>query len=180
MYGMVHRAARQMIIENHGEASWAQILSSSGLGDESFISANVYSDDVTMSLLVAISNFLNEPVNSILHHFGIYWIKFAYSGDYKSVMNLAGNDLFSFLGNLNRMHDSVQVSIPGARLPTFIADNSSSKSIDITYASERRGLEPFVEGLLTGLLKHFGHEGEIHRVGPNDRGILFQIVLASP
>jgi Haem-NO-binding len=66
MYGMVHRAARQMIIENHGEASWAQILSSSGLGDESFISANVYSDDVTMILLGEISNFSNKPVNFMI------------------------------------------------------------------------------------------------------------------
>lgn len=180
MYGMVHRAARQMIIEHHGEASWAQILANSGLGDDSFISANVYSDDVTMVLLGAISEFANESVTFVLNEFGKYWIEFAYKGDYRSVMNMTGNDLFSFLGNLNRMHDSVQLSIPGARLPTFIAENAQAQSIDVTYISEREGLEPFVEGLLIGLMKHFGHDGEVRLVGPNDRGVLFRIILASP
>ncbi len=180
MYGMVHRAARQMVLDQHGENKWAEILKNSGLGNESFISATVYDDSITVALLETLAQHFNTNVDYILIEFGKYWIQFAYNGDYKSVMNLTGNDLFSFLGNLNRMHDSVQISIPGARLPSFLIEDATQHTISVTYASDRRGLEPFVEGLLMGLMKHFGHDGEVRMVGPNNRGVLFQIILATP
>lgn len=179
MYGMVHRAARQMVLELHSEDQWSSILTSSGLGDEAFISANVYDDAVTMRLISALSEYFATPVDSILHSFGEYWIQFAYQGDYKAMMTMAGHDLVSFLHNLNRMHDSIQVSIPGARLPTFMVESATESAIEIAYLSERKGLEPFVEGLLSGLVKHFDRKGQIHRLGDKGRGVLFQIELSA-
>ena len=179
MYGMVHRAARQMVMELHGEDQWAEILAGSGLGNEAFISANVYGDDVTATLLQALSQHFETPVNSILQSFGEYWIKFAYNGDYKSMMTMAGHDLGTFLNNLNRMHDSIQVSIPGARLPTFLVEEENPKSITLLYYSERVGLEPFVEGLLSGLVRHFGRTGAVRQMGRDGSGIRFQIDLST-
>ena len=178
MYGMVHRAARQMVLELHGEDQWTSILGASGLGDEAFISANVYDDAVTFNLIEALSRHCDTPVESILRAFGEYWISFAYQGDYRAMMTMAGHDLVSFLNNLNRMHDSIQVSIPGARLPTFLVEKATDADIEIAYFSDRKGLEPFVEGLLLGLMKHFNRDGQVRQLGDSGRGILFQIELS--
>ncbi|OXE36887.1 MAG: hypothetical protein CGW95_04930 [Phenylobacterium zucineum] len=180
MYGMVHRAARQMVLDLHGENHWSAISAASGLGDDAFIGANVYGDEVTLKLVAAISDHFEAQVESMLRAFGEYWISFAYNGDYKSIMTMAGQDLVSFLYNLNRMHDSVQISIPGARLPTFVVDDDNSDAITLSYFSDRTGLEPFVEGLLSGLIKHFGQTGNIHQIGRNGSGVQFQIVLSNP
>lgn len=177
MYGMVHRAARQMVLEYHGESEWAAIQAASGLGDEAFISANVYGDEVTLSLLEALSQRYETSVEAILQTFGEYWIHFAYTGDYRNMMAMAGQDLASFLRNLNRMHDSIQISIPGARLPTFQVEMATEEAIEIIYVSERHGLDAFVEGLLSGLIKHFSRKGQVHRLEHKGHGILFRIDL---
>jgi hypothetical protein len=58
MYGLIHRAARQMVIQDLGEARWTAIAAQSDIRDDDLISAKVYSDDATMRLLEAIRETL--------------------------------------------------------------------------------------------------------------------------
>ena len=90
-------------------------------------------------------------------------------------MAMAGDDLVTFLGNLDRMHASVKASMPGAVLPTFYLMTSDVSHLTVSYRSPRSGLEPFVRGLLEGLLDHFHVSGVVEELGPSQNGVDFLI-----
>ena len=177
MYGLIHRAARQMVIQDLGEARWSAIAAQSDIRDDDLISAKVYSDDATMRLLEAIRETFGWPMEELLERFGVYWIEFAATTPYSAMMDLAGSDLLTCLRNLDRLHSGIQLSMPDAMLPEFTVLETGRDYINVRYTSRRVGLEPFVKGLLMGLLKRFDLKGGVTAIGPSDRGVLFHIAL---
>ena len=117
MYGMIHQAARSLVLDLRGEAAWQEILSQSNLSEEHFISAQYYDDDLTYSLVGTISEYLGQDAPAVLEGFGNYWLKFAETTPYRSVLNMAGDDLETFLGNLDRMHSSIRSTMSRAVMP---------------------------------------------------------------
>ena len=179
MYGMIHRAARQMIRDSNDAEAWVRVLNATGLEDDAFISAQVYSDEVTFNLIGAISNELGTPVPDLLVQFGRYWVAFAASSPYSQILSLAGDDIATFIGNLDRTHASVKASMPGAVLPSFLLVRADERSLQVAYRSPRQGLEPFVLGLLQGLLEHFNEKGDVTEIGPSQDGVDFLIRFAA-
>jgi guanylate cyclase soluble subunit beta len=177
MYGMIHRAAREMVQSSGGEPLWNSILKTSGLKDEAFISGLSYPDDVTFGLIGAVAQEMNLSLEETLVRFGRFWIGFADASAYAPLMTMAGDDLFDFCRNLDRMHASIQVSLTDVDVPSFRVLEIGETFIRIAYISNRSGLEPFVTGLLEGLLQRFGHRGEVHLVGPQDPGVEFLIAI---
>lgn len=161
MYGMIHKAARQFTLECKGEATWADIMSRCDMNDEHFISGQHYSDAVTFSLLGEISNVLDTSLDDILFEFGRYWVEFTAHSSYANVLDMAGDDLVTFLENLDTMHRSIKATMPDAVMPIFAVIRNSGPEIELLYRSERAGLEQFVLGLLYGLMDRFSEHGEI-------------------
>lgn len=177
MYGMIHRAARDMVRSEGSEDHWTRILQESGLKDEDFVSALAYPDDTTFRLIGAVAGEFNLPVDEALVRFGRYWIGFADASAYSPLMRMAGDDLFDFCDNLDRMHASIKVSLPDVDVPSFRVMSSDASTIRIAYLSSRKGLEPFVIGLFEGLLSHFGQTGQVRCLGPVDQAIEFAITI---
>lgn len=176
MYGMIHQAAREMIHQLHGPDAWAKILRKSGLSDEAFISAQHYSDDMTLQLIRTISQSTGKELETVLEEFGGYWITFSDASSFSGIMRMAGDNLFSFLANLDRLHASIKTTMNKAVTPSFEVVRSTETTIDIMYRSDRTGLVPFVRGLFYGLLAHFGETGTVTHVDHED-GCLFTIEL---
>ncbi len=178
MYGMVHRAARQMVLDQQGPEIWRDMTLAVGLTDEHFIGTHVYSDELTLRIVGQIAQTSGCSMTEALESFGEYWIGFAYAGSYSAIMRMAGDNLHQFLGNLDRMHASLQVSVAGARLPTFEVTSSTPSDIQLIYRSEREGLQPFVKGLMQGLLKHFSLSGSVEVGERHNEGVDVLIRLA--
>ncbi|MBU6266060.1 MAG: heme NO-binding domain-containing protein [Sphingomonadales bacterium] len=164
MYGMIHRALRGMVIEQAGEAAWDEIERGLGFGPAQQISAQIYDDAVTLAMVGAAAERMKLPVAELLGRFGRHWIGFAERGSYGAIMDFTGRDLASFIGNLDRMHQAVLAALPEARVPSFELVDATPGRLRVRYRSEREGLEPFVAGLLEGLLDRFGLTGEVSRV----------------
>jgi len=177
MYGLIHRAARQMVIDDLGGARWSAIALRSDIRDDDLISAKGYPDEASMRLLEAIREAFGWPMEELLQRFGAYWIEFAEKNGYGALLELAGQDLLTFLRSLDRLHSGIQLSMPGAMLPEFTVLDSGRDYVNVRYTSKRTGFEPFVKGLLMGLLARFGLKGGVTAVGPSDRGVLFHIAL---
>ena len=168
MYGMIHKAAKDFTIQQKGEAVWQDIVSKSALNEEHFISGQHYGDETTISLLVNISEELGIDLNALLFEFGKFWIKFTAMSSYGTVMDMAGDDLVTFVNNLDDMHRSIRSTMPEARMPSFFVERQSNDEIELVYCSERTGLNEFVRGLLTGLMDRFDEKGEISAVERGD------------
>ncbi len=161
MYGLIHQAARNMVLDTRGEAAWNDILQKSGLNDEHFIGADLYKDEVTFALIGAISDQTNIDMESLLEAFGRYWVGFAVGTPYGSMFKLAGETLDSLLNSLDEMHDSISSTMPGSVMPSFEVVHTDERQIIMCYRSPRKGLVPFVVGLFNGLLDYFDERGTV-------------------
>lgn len=172
---MIHRAIREMIIEEAGQDAWQAIEASACVGPAEMISAVVYDDEVTVRILLAASVHMKRSPQEYLESFGEYWIGFAARCPYGSIMNFTGHDIVSFIGNLDQMHTAVISAMPQARVPSFLVIDALSGSIRVRYQSDREGLEPFVTGLLRGVLRRFDLAGEVECYGARDNSTEFQL-----
>jgi hypothetical protein len=180
MFGMIHRSARDMVLELFGQVAWDQILDEAGLDDGAFVSAQSYPDEVTFRLITAAAGKAGLTVDQTLQAFGRHWIKAAEKGPYANVMRMLGSSLLESLMNLDRMHASIQIAMPGAQLPQFAVVSHDEQSIEIAYHSRRAGLEQFVCGLLEGLMERFHLQGSVGFSGSVGEARMFTMTFADP
>lgn len=175
MYGMIHRAMRNMVHEELGEDAWLALEQKLNIGPMDLLTGKVYDDALTLDIISEAAAQLNLSVDQCLVAFGKYWIRYADQGSLASVMNFTGQDLASFITNLDRLHLAVGAAMPDARLPAFSTLCNDPGHIVVEYRSERVGLEPFVMGLLQGLMDRFHARGEIEVASRGEQFVIFDI-----
>ena len=163
MYGLIHRGLRAMVLERAGQDAWAAVERQVGAGPTEFISAMVYEDALTLRLVGAVAERLEITTSDCLRDFGRHWIGFAENSPYGSILDFTGDTLEAFIGNLDRMHQSVRIALPSAQVPSFKILHVAQDRLVVRYASQRSGLESFVTGLLEGVLARFGLTGSVSR-----------------
>lgn len=157
MYGLINNSLKSMIIEQFGEEQWQQVLSSSGVPEDSFLTMRSYDDQLTYALAGAASKVLGAPVDACLEMFGEYWVLETASKSYGMLLDAAGQDMLEFLGNMNALHDRITSTFLNYVPPEFFVEPKGDHTL-IHYVSKREGLTPFVVGLLKGLAKRFDCE----------------------
>ncbi|WP_135209881.1 heme NO-binding domain-containing protein [Vitreimonas flagellata] len=176
MYGLIHSAARQMVLDQLGAEAWRRVLQRAGFDDLHFINGEVYSDEATFALIGAIVDENGIASDTLLFEFGRYWIGFVATSAFANAMAATGDDFVSFVDGLDRLHRSVRTAMPQARMPSFEVLSAIGGNVEILYVSERAGLDNFVAGLLQGLLEKFGARGAISYARADD-GVVFSIAL---
>lgn len=177
MYGMTHRALRQMMLDRLGPSAWAKVERETSTGPADLISLCVYDDSKTIQLIVASAARLGLPVEDALREFGRYWVRFAELSSFGPIMDFTGQDLVTFINNLDRMHRSVVLAMPDARVPSFTLIEETRQRLLVRYRSDRTGLEMFVIGLLEGLMDRLNETGTVELVDRPGTAIDFAIHL---
>lgn len=177
MYGMIHRGLRQMVLDTQGPEVWENIEGSVGTGPEHLISANCYDDQLSVGMIEQGAASLGMSLEEFLREFGRYWIQFAADGAYGAMMDFAGRDLPDFIRNLDRMHRALQDVMPNARMPSFRVAEETDGKLLVDYYSSRSGLEPFVIGLLEGLLLRFDKTGTVRQIENCDSNSRFEMMF---
>lgn len=167
-----------MVVDQLGEDAWNATEKKLGIGPTELITGLVYEDSLTIEIISEAAARLNLAFDDALLEFGRYWIKFAAQGPFKSFMNFTGQDLPSFISNLDRMHLAVGTAMPNAQLPSFTLIESTPHRLRIEYRSERMGLEKFVVGLLYGLMERFNTTGTVNIAARSEHATTFDICSA--
>lgn len=175
MYGMIHRALRQMVNEQLGEEAWKALEKKLNIGPTELLTAMAYDDALTFAILAEAADRLNLTTDACLFAFGSYWIRYADQGSLASIMNFTGATLPSFIANLGRLHLAVGAAMPGTKLPTFSVLESGEQHMLVEYRSERTGMSEFVRGLFYGLMEKFHVVGTVDIVNWSATAIHFEI-----
>ena len=94
-------------------------------------------------------------------------------------MEAGGNTLKEFLVNLPLFHNRIMLMYPKLTPPEFKISDVEEKSILVHYFSERKGLQEFVRGLLSGLSKMYETTTEIELLQSRDDGKTHEIFKVS-
>lgn len=175
MYGMIHRALRQMVLDERGEEVWSSIQRIANVELSDFISSATYPDEVTQRLLSTSSEVLGQDSDKMLEQFGQFWIRYAEASSFASILAFTGQDLVSFISNLDRMHRTIADVMINARMPSFSVLAHDVGQITVEYRSTRTGLAPFVSGLLLGLLDRFNLKGSVNLISEEPSRSIFLI-----
>lgn len=175
MYGMIHRAMRQMVFEQLGEDAWLALEQRLGIGPTELLTGMVYEDTLTLDIIAEAAARFNLTVDECLTEFGRYWIRYAEQGSLSQIMKFTGQDLASFVANLNRLHLAVGAAMPGTRLPSFTLLQRSEGYLSVEYRSDREGMERFVYGLFLGLMERFNTRGDVTIGNRDNKSIIFDI-----
>ena len=175
MYGMIHRALRQMVFEQLGKEAWIALEQKLGIGPTELLTGMVYEDELTLEIISETAARMNLTVDECLTEFGRYWIRYADKGSLSSIMKFTGQTLPSFIANLDRLHVAVGTAMPGTQLPSFTMLKNSEGHLSVEYRSDRLGMEKFVYGLFLGLMERFAVHGEVTIVSQGEKYIVFDI-----
>lgn len=158
MYGLVNAAFRELIVSNHGQATWERVFASTGLNSDSFARMEPYPDDVIYRMVQQGAEVLEQPVEQLLISFGEFWVEYTGREGYGAMFEIAGDSLSDFLLSLNELHTRVGRNFPKLKPPSFLFDRIDHRRLRMHYITDRAGLCPFVRGLLTGLSRRFRTE----------------------
>lgn len=161
MYGLINSSLQGMIRDKFGDDQWDKVLAASGVPHDAFLSMRSYDDALTYQLVGAASDILGEPAATCLEMFGEYWVTEVANKSYGPLMDASGDTLVEFLGNLNTLHDRITSTFLSYVPPEFRVESEDDNCFRIHYVSKRKGLVPFVNGLLKGLALRFGNKIEI-------------------
>lgn len=183
MYGMINGAIEEMVRMRHGDEAWARVRARAGVDVEVFMSTEAYPDDVTYRLVGAVSEELAAPMDDVLVAFGEHWITYTASEGYGGLLSATGSTLPEFLLDLPNFHARVAMIFPALQPPRFACSDVADDSLRLHYWTKRRGLAPFVVGLVRGLGRRFGTEVEVRLVESRDAGAdhdVFEVRWAPP
>lgn len=156
MYGMVNKAIEDMVRRGHGDAAWEEIKALAHVEVEMFLGDEPYEDDMTYRLVDAVSGKLGAAADDVLVAFGRHWISFTAQEGYGPLMAAAGQTIPEFFANLPSFHSRIAMIFPRLQPPRFACTDVTPTSLRLHYFTHRRGLGPFVVGLLYGLGERMG------------------------
>jgi hypothetical protein len=134
------------------------------------VSNEAYDDALTYRLVAAASEVLSLPPREVLFRFGQYWVLTTAREGYGELLDATGRTFPEFLRNLPSFHTRVVLLLPKLRPPTFTILEETDHSRRLRYESDRAGLAPFVEGLLSGLAQLYMARLEVSHVVRKDDG----------
>ena len=164
MYGLVNKAIKDLVTENHGDEAWEKVCEIAEFHEGDFISMSPYPDKLTFDLVGAVCQVLKADANDVLEAFGEYWILYTADQGYGNLMDLTGGSFVDFLGNLDMLHHRISNMMPELRPPMFNTRNETENSVELEYRSHREGLIPMLYGLIKGLGKRFEMEVQIKQI----------------
>lgn len=155
MYGLINKAIHDLVTSRFGEAKWNEICAKAGVTDAAFVTMVKYPDETTYKLVGAASEALNTPAADILEAFGEYWTVYSAEAGFGHLLDFAGDNLVTFLRNLDNMHTRIALTFPQLEPPSFKVSDVKDGSLRLHYYSKRPGLAPLVIGMVKGLGKRF-------------------------
>lgn len=161
MYGMIHKAVRDLVQTSFGEDTWTRIQASAALEDDHFLSLRNYDDELAYRLVGAASEELDMDANQLLEEFGKHWVLVTLADQYDQMLKSYGKNALDLLGNLNLMHTHIRSTFLHYKPPHFEVEAVSDEIIRFHYQSVRQGMTPFVTGLLHGIGELYGEQIDI-------------------
>lgn len=157
MKGVINKGMQDFVECRFGAGAWEQILGEVGCDEVSFAPSLDYADQLTMDLVRATAERTQFTADEVLVEYGKHWIQHTGPSTYPTLFALAGVSPRGFLSRMGRVHLQATQSIPGARPPTLVTEDSPDGGLAIHYTSERK-LCPAVRGLILGVGVRFQTE----------------------
>ncbi|XP_066858592.1 guanylate cyclase soluble subunit beta-2-like isoform X7 [Anser cygnoides] len=147
MYGFINTCLKSLVVEKYGEEVWEKLRLQAGVQD-TFLTFEVYKDEITMQLVDKACKVLGVPADMVLREFGEYFFEFCKRSGYDHMLRTLGGNLYEFIENLDALHSYLSLSYQEMNAPSFRVEKNEDGSMHLHYYSDRRGLYHIVPGII--------------------------------
>jgi predicted hydrocarbon binding protein len=167
MKGIIFNLLQEVVISNHGEDAWDQLLAASAL-DGSYTSLGSYPDEQIQSLVDSAAAMLGLTPFEVLRWFGQQAIPLLFHRYPRFFTSQASTRLFVLSVN-SMIHPEVRKIYPGADVPTFEFRDLPKGGLEMGYLSPRR-LCALAQGFIEGAAAHYGETATVEHLECMHRG----------
>ncbi|XP_049918350.1 guanylate cyclase soluble subunit beta-2-like [Epinephelus moara] len=153
-YGFINTCLKSLVVEKFGEETWIKLRDEAGVQD-SFLTYEVYKDEITMQLVAETCKLLGVKPEVVLRQFGEYFFEFCKHSGYDHMLRTLGGNLFEFTENLDALHGYLALSYKEMNAPSFRVERNPDGTMLLHYYSDRRGLCHIVPGIIGAVAKDF-------------------------
>ncbi|KAM9614115.1 guanylate cyclase soluble subunit beta-2-like [Morphnus guianensis] len=153
-YGFINTCLKSLVVEKYGEETWEKLRLQAGVQD-SFLTFEVYKDEITMQLIDEACKILGVPADTVLREFGEYFFEFCKRSGYDHMLRTLGGNLYEFIENLDALHSYLSLSYQEMNAPSFRVEKNEDGSMHLHYYSDRRGLCHIVPGIISAAALDF-------------------------
>ncbi|MBN3324585.1 GCYB2 cyclase, partial [Atractosteus spatula] len=153
-YGFINTCLKSLVIDKFGEETWDKLRLEAGVQD-TFMTFEVYKDDITMRLVEETCKLLDVAPDVVLKQFGEYFFEFCKRSGYDHMLRTLGGNLFDFIENLDALHSYLSLSYQEMNAPSFRVEKIEDGTMHLHYYSDRRGLCHIVPGIIGAVAKDF-------------------------
>ncbi|NXT32200.1 GCYB2 cyclase, partial [Pelecanoides urinatrix] len=166
-YGFINTCLKSLVVEKYGEETWEKLRLQAGVQD-SFLTFEVYKDEITMQLVDKACQILGVPADMVLREFGEYFFAFCKRSGYDHMLRTLGGNLYEFIENLDALHSYLSLSYQAntdvlvlfvfpqeMNAPSFRVEKNEDGSMHLHYYSDRRGLCHIVPGIISAAALDF-------------------------
>ncbi|XP_067102758.1 guanylate cyclase soluble subunit beta-2-like [Osmerus mordax] len=154
MYGFINTCLKSLVVEKFGEKTWVKLRDEAGVQD-TFLTYEVYPDDITMRLVSEACKLLDVKPEVVLRQFGEYFFEFCKRSGYDHMLRTLGGSLFEFIENLDALHSYLALSYKEMNAPSFRVERNLEGTMYLHYYSDRRGLCHIVPGIIGAVARDF-------------------------
>ncbi|XP_039510812.1 guanylate cyclase soluble subunit beta-2-like [Pimephales promelas] len=153
-YGFINTCLKSLVIDRFGEETWDKLRDEARVQD-TFMTYEVYTDDITMQLVTEACKMLDLEQSVLLRQFGEYFFEFCKRSGYDHMLRTLGGNLFEFMENLDSLHSYLSLSYKEMNAPSFRVEKNNDGTLQLHYYSDRRGLCHIVPGIIGAVAKDF-------------------------
>ncbi|HAY78653.1 MAG TPA: hypothetical protein DCY79_02465 [Planctomycetaceae bacterium] len=171
MHGSICTIAKKFVEHHHGSDVWNVLLERAACPGVVFSPIGDYPDEQVVGILTAACELLECELRDLLIQLGNF------AGP--ELVTLANNMLhpswrtFELVSNLETLiHRTIKINNPTAQPANIQAHLLTDNEIQVVYTS-RRGLCALAQGILEGVIDHYGEEIEVEEVTCTQNGAPF-------
>lgn len=155
MHGLMNRAIQGFLRDTYGQALWASVARSAGLGPDGFEAMLHYDDALTGAVLQSAASALDRSRDTILEDIGTWLVSSQAGQPLRRLLRFGGVTFTDFLHSLEDLPGRGRLALPDLGLPAMALHEPKPGVYDLTC----RGLPGFghvMVGVLRGMADDYG------------------------
>ena len=183
MHGIINRGLQCFVRDIFGPEVWEETCLRAELPFFNFETMLCYEDNVTETVLTALSAVLERPRNELLEDFGTYVVSEAHLSSVRKLLRFGGDTFEEFLHSLEDVHDRARMVMPDLDVPNLRLQPNSDTQFTLHYRFSKLGYGSVFLGLLRTMADDYGALVLIDHIGERQGGIdtdRFEISLMHP
>ena len=177
MHGLINRAIERFVRDTYGRETWGQVAQRAELEFSEFEAMLTYDEGVTETVLTALSEVLDKPVEEVLEDIGTYLVSHPKVEALRRLLRFGGVTFTEFLHSLDDLPERARLAVSDLDMPEIELREHGSFQYSLICRSRHVGFGHVIVGLLRTMADDYGALALLDYKGVRDGAEIIEIRL---